>query len=44
MTAVTGHGVPVVGEELTRDLEHLAVHFDQIAVPDHGKYVDGEKN
>lgn len=44
VTAVTGHGVPVVGEELTRDLEHLAVHFDQIAVPDHGKYVDGEKN
>jgi glyoxylase-like metal-dependent hydrolase (beta-lactamase superfamily II) len=38
-TAATGHGTPMSGDELTRGLEHLVAHFDEIAVPDHGKYV-----
>jgi glyoxylase-like metal-dependent hydrolase (beta-lactamase superfamily II) len=37
--AVTGHGVPVSGEELQEGLEKLARNFDKIAVPDYGKYV-----
>lgn len=38
--AVTGHGAPMVGEELTENLNKLVREFDQIAKPDHGKYVD----
>lgn len=38
--AVTGHGVPMTGEVLSENLEKLVTHFDEIAVPDHGKYVD----
>src|SRR5690625_2334047 len=37
---VTGHGVPVSGERLEKGLQHLAKNFDQIAVPDYGRYVD----
>jgi len=37
--AATGHGTPMSGDELTRGLEYLVAHFDEIAVPDHGKYV-----
>ncbi|SHF72559.1 MBL fold metallo-hydrolase [Ornithinibacillus halophilus] len=40
--AVTGHGVPMTGDELTTNLEKLVNEFDQIAVPDYGKYVDDE--
>lgn len=40
--AVTGHGLPMVGNELTTNLEKLVNEFDTIAVPDYGKYVDGE--
>jgi len=28
------------GEELTRHLDMLTHHFDEIAVPDHGRFVD----
>jgi glyoxylase-like metal-dependent hydrolase (beta-lactamase superfamily II) len=38
--AITGHGVPMEGETLTRNLEKLARNFDQIAIPDCGKYVN----
>lgn len=38
--AVTGHGRPLAGEELTKGLEKLAREFDQIAIPDYGRYVD----
>lgn len=38
--AVTGHGPPVSGETLSAGLNQLASHFDEEAVPDHGKYVD----
>lgn len=40
--AVTGHGLPLTGELLTESLDKLVREFDTIAVPDYGKYVDGE--
>lgn len=39
--AVTGHGLPMRGERLASDLHKLVRDFDRIAIPDHGKYVDG---
>jgi glyoxylase-like metal-dependent hydrolase (beta-lactamase superfamily II) len=38
--AITGHGFPMFGEELTLNLKKLADNFDQIAVPKHGRYVN----
>lgn len=38
--AVTGHGLPMAGEELSKELEKLAQEFDNIAIPDYGRYVD----
>lgn len=38
--AVTGHGVPLVGEELTNQLNRLVHNFDDIAMPDYGRYVE----
>lgn len=38
--AVTGHGVPLSGEELTNDLEKLARGFDTLAIPKQGKYLN----
>jgi glyoxylase-like metal-dependent hydrolase (beta-lactamase superfamily II) len=38
--AATGHGVPMSGEELTRDLKKLVDNFLQTAVPKHGRYVN----
>ncbi|MGM9950051.1 MAG: MBL fold metallo-hydrolase [Lysinibacillus sp.] len=38
--AVTGHGGPISGEELTRELAALAADFQQRAIPDQGKYLD----
>ena len=40
--AATGHGTPMGGEELTRQLDALAANFDELAVPDHGRYVPDE--
>ncbi|RUT36014.1 MBL fold metallo-hydrolase [Paenibacillus zeisoli] len=37
--AITGHGRPVSGEELTIGLNHLAENFDKLALPKHGRYV-----
>jgi len=37
--AATGHGTPMSGKALTKGLEELIRNFDEIAVPDHGKYV-----
>lgn len=37
--AVTGHGVPLYGEELAVDLERLADQFDELAIPKQGKYL-----
>lgn len=38
-TAVTGHGLPMSGEELSRNLAKLVREFDRIAIPDYGRYV-----
>jgi len=38
--AVTGHGLLMSGEVLTTSLKKLVNEFDQIAVPDYGKYVN----
>ncbi|MBE5107426.1 MBL fold metallo-hydrolase [Bacillus thuringiensis] len=40
LVAVTGHGIPMSGESLTTNLKKLVNEFDNIAVPDYGKYVD----
>ncbi|MBW5446452.1 MBL fold metallo-hydrolase [Cohnella sp. CFH 77786] len=37
--AITGHGLPMSGKELTDHLRTLVEQFDRIAIPDHGKYV-----
>lgn len=42
--AVTGHGIPMAAETLRDNLAKLVNKFDEIAIPDHGKYVDGEQN
>jgi len=38
--AVTGHGLPMSGKLLTESLTELVENFDQIALPEYGKYVD----
>ncbi|MCP3763557.1 MBL fold metallo-hydrolase [Domibacillus sp. A3M-37] len=38
--AVTGHGLPVIGEELSEGLGKLVQEFNNIAIPDYGKYID----
>ncbi|ANE45672.1 metallo-beta-lactamase family protein [Paenibacillus swuensis] len=40
LVAITGHGIPMTGDELLVNLERLAADFDTIAVPEHGRYVD----
>ncbi|WKA54527.1 MBL fold metallo-hydrolase [Planococcus shixiaomingii] len=42
--ALTGHGVPMSGEYLENGLANLAEHFKEIAIPDHGKFVDENDN
>ncbi|WP_199749497.1 MBL fold metallo-hydrolase [Cytobacillus oceanisediminis] len=41
--AITGHGVPMAAGTLRENLAKLVNEFDEIAIPDHGKYVDGER-
>ncbi|UOR11557.1 MBL fold metallo-hydrolase [Halobacillus amylolyticus] len=41
--AITGHGFPMAGEELTNNLAKLSSDFDRIAIPEHGRFVDGKK-
>jgi glyoxylase-like metal-dependent hydrolase (beta-lactamase superfamily II) len=38
--AGTGHGRPMSGQELKEGLKRLADYFGELAVPDHGKFVD----
>jgi glyoxylase-like metal-dependent hydrolase (beta-lactamase superfamily II) len=38
--AITGHGQPVSGIELSEGLEKLVKEFNQIAVPDFGRYIN----
>jgi len=40
--AATGHGAPMRGDDMTRQLATLAANFEAMAVPDHGKYVPEE--
>ncbi|MGX6444775.1 MBL fold metallo-hydrolase [Neobacillus sp. K501] len=38
--AVTGHGVPMTGEELRRDLKFLVENFEEIAKPKNSRYTN----
>ncbi|RHW42084.1 MBL fold metallo-hydrolase [Neobacillus notoginsengisoli] len=42
--AITGHGRPMEGETLRENLQMLVEKFDEIAIPDYGKFVDGKKD
>jgi len=37
---VTGHGLPMGGEELAESLQYLIEHFEEIGRPESGKYVN----
>jgi glyoxylase-like metal-dependent hydrolase (beta-lactamase superfamily II) len=39
-TVITGHGLAMQGEAMRTALNELAARFDELAVPDHGKYVE----
>jgi len=39
-TAATGHGKPMAGEELRTELNKLSSHFDKLALPAEGRYVN----
>jgi hypothetical protein len=41
--AITGHGPAMEGEELGEGLKNLVNNFEEIAVPNHGRYVDDRK-
>lgn len=36
---LTGHGLPMDGPELTRQLDHLSTAFKELAVPEQGRFV-----
>lgn len=38
--AITGHGLPITGDQLTGYLKELVDDFDTIAMPDYGKFVE----
>lgn len=38
--AITGHGLPMTGDQLSDSLRLLVQEFDQIAIPEYGKYVN----
>ncbi|HEX9979863.1 MAG TPA: MBL fold metallo-hydrolase [Flavobacterium sp.] len=40
-SVVTGHGTHMEGERLREGLDKLVREWDDIALPDHGKFVDG---
>lgn len=42
--AVTGHGRPLSGQELTDGLTKLVREFRKVAVPDYGRYVEGNED
>jgi glyoxylase-like metal-dependent hydrolase (beta-lactamase superfamily II) len=37
--AITGHGLPMFGEELQASLSYLEENFNSIAKPDYGRYI-----
>ena len=42
--AITGHGVPMSGEDLANGLKRLVQEFDRLAIPDYGRYIDQMKH
>ncbi|WP_407071840.1 MBL fold metallo-hydrolase [Pueribacillus theae] len=38
--AITGHGLPMEGEQLAKNLRKLVEEFESIAIPDDGKYMN----
>jgi glyoxylase-like metal-dependent hydrolase (beta-lactamase superfamily II) len=42
--AVTGHGKPLSGEMLANGLKKLVSEFEEIAIPDYGKYVNKNRH
>jgi glyoxylase-like metal-dependent hydrolase (beta-lactamase superfamily II) len=38
--AITGHGLPMKGKDLSQELGKLTREFDQIAIPEEGRYVN----
>lgn len=42
--AITGHGLPMSGELLTNSLSQLVERFDEIAIPDYGRYVNQQEH
>lgn len=40
VTAITGHGRPMMKDDLTEGLKNLSENFKKIALPDYGHYVD----
>ncbi len=42
--AVTGHGLPMSGTELSINLHKLSESFESLAIPDHGRYVNQYKH
>lgn len=40
---VPGHGTMMEGEELESGLKRLVEHFDDLAIPDYGRFVDDDK-
>ncbi|MCP3740362.1 MBL fold metallo-hydrolase [Rossellomorea sp. BNER] len=42
--AITGHGSPISGNVLSNSLQQLVSDFENIAIPDYGKYVHKKKH
>lgn len=40
---IPGHGSAMSGRELKEGLDRLIRNFEELAVPDHGRYVDGKE-
>ena len=41
--AITGHGTAMAGAELKEGLSRLVTEFDTVALPDYGRFVDGDQ-
>ncbi|WP_188456060.1 MBL fold metallo-hydrolase [Virgibacillus oceani] len=41
---VSGHGHFMGGDDLSEGLQNLVENFDKLAIPDYGRYVDGQDN
>ncbi|MUV38431.1 putative metallo-hydrolase YflN [Lentibacillus sp. JNUCC-1] len=41
---ITGHGVAVRGQHLKSGLKELVKNFDDVAVPDYGRFVDKQNH